>query len=216
MRKAPVQPSRAEVRAAELAIRELISCSDGRTLRVIDVLAPSALVVYDIQSNDAQPQVFTFAEGDELLRSRRWLRKSSTVAGENKDEDGDGAEVATEDAADEFQAERWKVVSAGIRTKELYDRRTRGAALERIAKDHRRSVKFIRETFRLAWRGGMTLASVRSDVHKRGRIRIDGKPRGAKPTVADYEPYVWPSEKFRDYVRRYAVHQYKSRTLDDT
>lgn len=210
MRKAPPRPPRVEVKASDLAIRELIDCSDGRCLRVIDVLPNSKLVVYDIESKSAQPRIFEFEEVDDLLRLGKWTRAKST---QKRASDEETVETPTE--GDPYQEGRWRVV-AHIRNPNLYYKKTRGAAIARIAEETGFSQKHVRESFRLAWRGGMDKHSVRSNIKMRGRRGFDTKPRGAKPTIVDYDRYVFPTEAFKKQVRDFAVKHYKKSTLADT
>jgi putative transposase len=214
MRRPRPQPVPVRRKASDFAIRELIDCSDGRCLRVIDVLhASDELVVFDVEAKDAQPRCISHEEADELLEALRWRpRESTRVNAAN--EDAISIVVGTED--DPYGDERWELFSKYGKTPGLYDKRTRGAALEFIAGRCKRSVKHVRETLKLAWRGGMTPESLRSQVRNRGRRCVDGKPRGRKPTKADYNRYAWPDKKFRTRVLNFAVSVYKKRTLDDT
>lgn len=214
MRRPRVQAPKSAWEASDLAIRQLIDCSDGRRLRVIDVLPDSQeLVLFDIHAKDAQPRCLGFDDVDEQLDALRWTPIAST---QEKTDASDDGRVSAETPDDPFADGRWKIFSKHGRNRALYEKRTRGAAIERIAAACKCSTKHVRETLRLAWRGGMTRDCLRSNVHKRGRRSADGKPRGRKPTKADYRRYAWPDDAYRARVQKFAVKTYMKSTLDDT
>jgi len=194
-----------------LAIRSLIATVDGRKLRVIDKL-PGELVLYDVNSRKAQPQKLSCSDVDDYFNRGVWRRPGTP----HDDAPAQLTTVNTAGEEDPRHAVRWKVVEGSIRDPDLYEKRTRGAALERIALKHECSTKFVRQVFALAWRGGMTYESVSLKLSQTGRRQANGKPWGRMPKRADYTPYAWPSDEFRGKVLAYATKRYSAKTFEDT
>lgn len=173
-------------------IRTLLKAGDGRQLRVIDLLsATGEVVTIDTQSGNAKPQVWHSDDFEAAAKVQRWVR----VTGVQPKSDG-ALSVPTKltHAALQLRAARWNIVSRYLRDERLYRRETRQAAIDEIAAEHKVSGLHVRQLLRMAWQGGMTPEAMTPDLHKCGRNSHDQKPRGRKPTHADYEPYVWTSE----------------------
>lgn len=187
-----------------LPIRTLLKTDDGRVMRIIDNLPRSnTLVIIDADDKKAWPAIRDSEEIHALVKERKWVvvepKKSSKLS--------TGAESAH---AAKLHADRWITVQKLLWNPELYQRQTRNKALALFAAATGKSQVHLRELARLAWQGGMTFDSVRTDWGGRGSY--DGKARGRKPHIVHYEPYVWPI-KLRQKVARFATSKYLRNSL---
>lgn len=190
-------------------IRTLLKTSDGRRLRVIDLLpATGEVVTIDTEDQGAKPQVWLADDFEATAKAQRWVR----VTGTPPKSDGElSAPSKLTHSALQLRTARWKVVGSVLRDARLYRRETRQAAVEEIAAEHKVSALHVRQLLRMAWQGGMTPEAMTPDLHNCGRNTHDGKPRGRKPTHSDYEPYIWTPE-----LRAKAAALVRSAYLDDS
>lgn len=173
-------------------IRTLLRAKDGRQLRVIDVLpATGELVTIDTQSANAKPQVWSAATFEAAAKEQRWERVGGVSP---KGAGALSAPTQLTHAALQLRTARWNIVRDCLRNSNLYRRETRQTAIEEIAAEHKVSALHVRQLLRMAWQGGMTPEAMTPGFRHCGRNVHDGKPRGRKPTHADYEPYVWTPE----------------------
>jgi hypothetical protein len=190
-------------------IRTLLKAADGRQMRVIDVLpATGELVTIDTQSANAKPQVWPAAELEATAKAQRWVRMAGVAS---KTDGALAVPTKLTHAALQLRTARWNIVQRSLRDERLYRRETRQPAVDEIAAEHNVSALHVRQLLRMAWQGGMTPEALTPGLHHCGRNVHDGKPRGRKPTHADYEPYVWTPE-----LRAKAAAMVRSMYLEDS
>ena len=183
-------------------IRSVIRTKSGQRLCVIDLLPRSGhTVLIDKTSRTAQPSIWESAKVAEMLSSGEWGIELSNKQAAHQT----GKQSIRSDA---FQTSRWDAIQPLLFDEQLYRRETRQRAIDLAHNRTGMSTVFLRATLRKAWQGGMTASALRTDLDKCGRSKVDGKARGRKPTVVEYEIYQWDM-KLRPKVVRYAVRQYK-------